>query len=312
MKKALLIIFVIVLLLPAAIIFLRPDKILAKDEIKSKYAGEHSHFINWRGAEIHYEDEGNGFPVIMIHGYGGSYRNFDKIAALLKDDFRVIRVDLPGFGLSDFPHIDEKNANLGQLYRDYMTFILDTLQLDSVCLMGNSMGGWMAWESAIENPERVKKLVLLCSAGYEMDKVSENAASLMKRGWLMETLFLKGMPEYMSWSGAKKCWYDDSRINPADVQINNDMWNREGNIHAAFLLAGSGQFPDTTRISKVGCPTLIVGGKEDEIIPSNHAYKFQRDIKNSRLVMYEKCGHVPMIENAEQLKQDFLEFIKSI
>jgi pimeloyl-ACP methyl ester carboxylesterase len=279
--------------------------------MKRRYASPHSHFVNWRGAEIHYEDEGNGIPLIMIHGYGGSYRNFDKIAALLKDDFRVIRVDLPGFGLSDFPAVDENNTDLLQLYRDYMTFILDTLQLDSAYLMGNSMGGWMAWETAVENPQRIKKLVLMCSAGYEMEKVSENAAALMKKGGLMETLFMKGMPEYMSWNGAKKCWHDDSRINPADVKVNNDMWNRDGNIHAAFLLAGSGQFPDTVRITRVSCPTLIVGGKEDEIIPYTHAYKFQRDIKNSRLIIYENCGHVPMIENARQLKEDFVQFVKS-
>jgi pimeloyl-ACP methyl ester carboxylesterase len=310
MKKYIILIVIVILLLPLAIIFLRPTRILTKHEAEEKYKLETSHFLNWRGAKLHYTDEGSGPPLMMIHGYGGSHRNFDKIKELLKDDFRVIRVDLPGFGLSDFPKLeDEKSADLILLYRDYFTFILNELNLDSVYLMGNSMGGTMACGAALNNPEKVRKLILMCSAGYEMEKVSEKAASLMKKSFV-EKMFMKGMPLFMSQDGAEMCWYDDSKINSADVVINNDFWNREGNIHAAFLIAGSAQYPDTTEVKKITCPTLIVWGKEDEIIPYYHAEKFHRDIPNSSVIMYEKCGHVPMIENPIQLEKDVLAFLK--
>jgi len=310
MKKIIVLVIVVILLLPVAIIFLRPSRILTKQEAEEKYKLPTSHFVMWKGAKLHYTDEGQGIPLMMVHGYGGSHRNFDKIAALMKDDFRVIRIDLPGFGLSDFPKIeDEKNADLIQLYRDYMTFMLNELKLDSVYMMGNSMGGTMVMGAALNNPDKVKKLILMCSAGYEMEKVSEKAASLMKKKFT-ETLFMKGMPLFMSQNGAEMCWYDHSGINPADVEINNDMWNREGNIHAAFLLAGRGQFPDTTEFTQISCPTLIVWGKEDEIVPFYHAEKFHRDIKNSTVIAYDKCGHVPMIENPEQLEKDVLTFLK--
>jgi pimeloyl-ACP methyl ester carboxylesterase len=116
------------------------------------------------------------------------------------------------------------------------------------------------------------------------------------------------MPLSFSEDGAKKCYYDHSKINTKEVENNNALWNREGNIEAAFRMAGSGQYPDTTRIEKIQCPTLIVWGKEDEIIPAEHANKFKGAIKNSTLVMYNNCGHVPMIENTEKTAVDILKF----
>lgn len=309
MKKIIFALVLVLIAVPLWWAFFRPSAIIPHEEAKTRFATEHSNFINWRGAEIHYTDEGEGMPLVMIHGYGGSHRNFRKIAEILKKDFRVIRVDLPGFGLSQFPETYKNSTNLIQFYRDYMTFVLDTLQLDSVYLMGNSMGGWMAWETATENEGRVKKLVLLCSAGYEMDKVSENAASLLKKKYV-QRVFSRGMPMYFQEDGAKKCYYDDSKIDAQEIINNNVLWNKEGNIEAAFRVAGANEKADTTRIGRVTCPTLIIWGKDDKIIPSEHAYKFQEAIAGSRLITYEKCGHIPMIENAEQTAKDFLEFAK--
>jgi pimeloyl-ACP methyl ester carboxylesterase len=138
-----------------------------------------------------------------------------------------------------------------------MTFIFDTLQLDSVYLMGNSMGSWMAWETAVENADRVKKLTLTCSAGYEIEKVSERAASLLKKRYV-ESIFSRGMPMYFQENGARKCYFDESKINKQEVKNNNAFWNTEGNIQAAFLLASSGEKADTTLIEKITCPTLII------------------------------------------------------
>lgn len=302
---------VLVLLITSCLlwIFFRPNTIISHDAGKEIFATKNSHFVNWRGAEIHYVDEGSGIPLVMIHGFGGSHRNFRKIADELKKDFRVIRVDLPGFGLSQFPEKEKNSTNLIQVYRDYMTFIFDTLQLDSVYLLGNSLGGWMAWETAIENPDRVKKLTLICSAGFEMDKVSENAAALLKKKYIKRA-FSRGMPLYFQESSAKKCYFNHQKINQQEVKNNNTLWNIEGNIEAAFLIAGAAEKPDTAQIAKIKCPTLIIWGKEDEIIPSAHAYKFQSAIAGSKLIMYQKCGHIPMIENTQQTAKDILAFAK--
>ncbi len=306
MKK--IIIYTIVGLFSALLLFIffRPKQIIAKADLKAKYTLPSSHFIDWRGAELHYTDEGNGFPIIMIHGFGGSHRNFNKISELLKNKFRVVRLDLPGFGMSDMPK--EKDLNPPEIYRDYLRFIVDTLNLDSYYVMGNSMGGWVAWQMAVESPQKVKGLVLLGSAGYEMDKIKAKAVSWLQFPFVVRALE-RGMPLMASEDAGVRCYANDSLINPVEVQANNDFWNREGNLQAAFAVANSDVMPDTLGLKNIICPTLIVWGKEDEIIPSYHAEKFHRDIKNSTMIIYNPCGHIPQVEKAEQLEKDFLKFL---
>lgn len=306
MKKIILFILAGLFIVFVLVVYFRPTQILAAGEVKAKYTLPSSHFIKWRGAELHYTDEGSGFAILMIHGFGGSHRNFNSIADLLKDSFRVVRLDLPGFGMSDMPA--EKELNPPEIYRDYLTFICDTLNLDSFYVMGNSMGGWIGWQMAVETPEKVKGLVLLGSAGYEMDKIKAKAVSWLRYPLVVKALE-RGMPLLASEDAGVRCWANDSLINPVEVQANNDFWNRAGNLHAAFEVANSTVLPDTAALRNIKCPTLIVWGKQDEIIPMYHAGKFHRDIENSTLIVYDPCGHVPQVEMAEQLQKDFLQFI---
>jgi len=303
MKKALriiLIILVLAILLPLSYAVFRPNLIISKAEDKARFTQPSSHFIDWRGAEIHYTDEGTGAPVIMIHGFGGSFLNWNKLRDRMKDQYRVIRIDLPGFGLSDMPEPNGTETDYTQQYRDFMTFMLDTtLHLDSVYLIGNSMGGMMSWGVAADHPDKVKKLVLLSSAGYDLEKISGKVARFMKMPF-MKYFFRKGLPMSSSENAAKNVYADPSKINPEAVKNNNRMWNRDGNIMAACDLASSTHYPDTALISMVKCPTLIIWGKEDKIIPLEHAYRFQRDIKGSALVLFDTCGHCAMIEKPDE------------
>lgn len=290
----------------AAYISLRPNLIVTKEKVKADLAQPSSHFIKWRDAEIHYTEEGVGQPVLLIHGFGGSFRNFQKLNDSLKNEYRVIRVDLPGFGMSDQPTLDTL-SDMVALYHDFMTFFVDTLHLDSVYVVGNSMGGMMAWGMAEHSPWRVKKLVLLAAAGYELDKVAKGATGFLT-STIGQWMFAKGMPLKFSEGAAKSCFADESKINWGETKWNNELWNRAGNIQAALRIASSKQFPDSTLITKITCPTLIVWGKQDEIIPVAHAEKFKRDIKNSRVIYYDPCGHCPMIEVPELLTPDIRKF----
>ncbi len=301
-----LILLAVVVIVPFAIVFLRPNKILSKEQAKHNLSLSVSHFITWKGAEVHYTDEGSGFPLLMIHGFGGSYRNFDSLVPLLKDSYRVIRVDLPGFGLSDFPEVTDHEDYIAD-YRNYLSFILDTLHLDSVYVMGNSMGGGMAWMMAAEHPDKVRKLVLLNSAGYDTKSVAAKLSMFKYKSFAR--VFDRGMPLFMSESGIEKCYADDTKIDPTLPLLNNQFSNREGNIKHMLALARSQQFPDTAWIKNVKCPTLIIWGKQDEIIPVEHAAYFKRDIANSKLIVYDPCGHVPMSERAHDLAKDFQLFI---
>jgi pimeloyl-ACP methyl ester carboxylesterase len=298
---------VVFLLLIMAVVFFRPSLITSKAEAKKELALPTSHFINWRGAELHYTDEGSGYPVLLIHGFGGSLRNFSKMADNLKGQFRVIRIDLPGFGLSDVPEMGDKPEYV-QMYRDYLTFILDTLHLDSVYVMGNSMGGGIAWIAAADHPDKVKKLVLLNSAGYDVANISGKLTIFKYKS--VGHIFDRGWPMFMSESSLENCYADKVKVDPAVWRLNNQFTNRDGNIQNMLAMARAHQFPDSNMITKVQCPTLIVWGKEDKVIPVAHAERFHRDIKNSRVIIYDPCGHTPMMERSEDLTKDFLQFVK--
>lgn len=311
MKKILAGLAIIILAFLVAlfgVLFFRPNLIISKADAKKELALPNSHFINWRGAELHYVDEGSGAPVLMIHGFGGSLRNFSPLAELLKTRYRVIRVDLPGFGLSDFPAMGDHPDYL-QMYKDYLSFIIDTLHLDSVYVIGNSMGGGMAWLMAAEHPGKVIKLVLLNSAGYDVASVA-GKLTMFKYKTVGDLLFRKGMPMFMSESGLKFCYADKKKVDPEIWKLNNHFTNRDGNIQNMLALARSHQFPDSNEIKKVQCPTLVIWGQEDSIIPVTHAAKFHRDIKNSRLIIYDPCGHTPMQERPADVAVDFVKFVE--
>ncbi len=309
MKKILYLIISIsvFLLLGYLVLLLRPAKIQPKAVVKKKIELSESKYLNWRDAEIHYVDEGSGTPLVMIHGLGGSHRNFSKFAELMKSNFRVIRIDLPGFGLSDFPALNE-GENMVDYYRSFMNDFITALALDSFYLMGNSMGGGISWMTAHDHPEKVSKLILCASAGYDMEKTASSAAGFIQNP-ITRSLMSKGVPLMLSKKVAERCWFDHSKINPISVEEMNLLWNKEGNIEAALKLGENRQFPDSNWIKEIACPTLVVWGRQDEIIPFTHAERFKRDIPNCKVVLYDSCGHIPMGEKAELLRTELLDFL---
>ncbi len=292
-----------------AILFLLPTLIISKDAAEKELSMPASRFIYWRGARLHYIDEGRGVVILMIHGFGGSTQNFSKIAAALKGSFRVIRVDIPGFGLSDLPAMAE-NPHYVQMYREYITFLLKYLRIDSLYIMGNSMGGGIAWLAAGDHPEKVIKLVLVGSGGYDAINIASKLTMFKYTG--LKHIFGKGMPEFMSKRVALSIYADPAKMEPEVWQLSNLSMNREGNISNMLALVTEQHFPDTKLIRRVKCPTLIVWGKEDNVIPVEHAEKFHGDIKNSEVIIYDHCGHVPMMECAEQFTSDFLRFAVAV
>lgn len=310
MKKIVrVLLFLIILVAVAAVLVLvlQPNRIISKEEAKRELSSPNSHFIKWHDTEIHYTEEGSGFPVLMIHGFGGSYTNFAELADLMKGEYRVIRVDLPGFGLSDFPAAKE-GEKFSDDYRDYVSFILDTLHLDSVYVIGNSFGGAVTWMSALDHPDKVKKIVLLDPAGYDSEKVANKLAMFKFKS--IRSVFDKGMPLFMSRKGLQTAYYKDDLIKEETVVRNNKFTNREGNIKHMLTLALSKQFPDTALIAQVHVPALIVWGDKDEIIPLSHAERFHRDIKGSELVVFDNCGHCPMMEEPLKTKEVVEKFFK--
>jgi pimeloyl-ACP methyl ester carboxylesterase len=288
----------------------RKDLTLSKEYVKEKYRLPNSKFINWNGTEIHYTESGKGFPILMIHGFGGSGRDFIILDSLLNDKYKVFRVDLPGFGLSDFPVQTETTPDYIKVYDAYFSFLLDTLNIDSCYVMGNSLGGLMSWNLTVKHPEVVKKLVLFNSAGYDMKEVVETATNARYLKSDFAQLFLKkGLPVFLTKKGMNKILYSDSLKTEERAQRFNDFWNRKGNIQQILSMVSSEQYLDQNLIKEVKCPTLIFWGKYDKVINQKYAARFHADIKNSQLIMYDSCGHVPMLERPMDVQRDVLKFL---
>ncbi len=287
----------------------RKDLTLTKEYVKEKYVLPNSKFINWNGTEIHYTESGSGFPILMIHGFGGSNRDFILLDSMVHDKYRVIRVDLPGFGLSDFPKQTEENPDYIKVYDDYFTFLLDTLHLDSCYVMGNSLGGLMSWNLAVKHPSVVKKLILFNSAGYDMAEVIKSANAKVFKYGIVQLLLQKGIPEFFTKRGMQRVFYNKSLLTVDREQRINDFWNRKGNMQQILNMASSDKFLDQNLIKQIACPTLIVWGKQDKVVHPKYAERFHSDIMKSRVIMYDSCGHVPMLERPLDVKRDVLKFL---
>ncbi len=309
-KKILFSIFIIIVALFLYVAYGRKDMSLSKEYMKEKYSLPNSHFISWNGTEIHYTESGSGFPVLMIHGFGGSNRDFILLDSLIQGKYRVIRVDLPGFGLSDFPKQKDLDPDYIKVYDQYFSFLLDTLHLDSCYVMGNSLGGLMSWNLAVNHPRVVKKLVLFNSAGYDMAEVIKSANAKIFKYKIVQLLLQKGMPEFLTKRGMSRVFYNKSLLTEDRTQRVNDFWNRKSNLTQILSMASSTKYLNQNLIKQVACPTLIIWGKQDKVVSPKYADRFHADIKNSQEIIYDNCGHVPMLEKPESSAQDVLKFLE--
>lgn len=309
LKKVLLFLIIAIGLTFVYLTSIRQDLTLSKSYVKEKYSLPNSKFLNWKGGEIHYTESGSGFPILMIHGFGGSNRDFYILDSLINKDYRVIRVDLPGFGLSDFPKLTGKDIDYTKEYDAYFNFLLDTLNLDSCYVMGNSLGGMMAWNLTVKHPNVVRKLILFNSAGYAMEKVSKSANAYIFRYKMVQLLLQRGIPKFATAKGVGRVFYKAPMLTEEKVQRLNDFWNREGNLPHILAMASSKKYLDPSLIKQINCPTLIVWGKHDKIVSPEYAEQFHQDIKGSQVVIYDSCGHVPMLERPEDVRNDVIQFL---
>lgn len=305
-KKTFSFLFIFIIII-GLILFFRPSNIVSKEIAKKDGSVADSKFLNWKGNEVHYTDRGSGDIILLIHGFGGSYYNFEVLSGKLSNNYRVINVDLPGSGLSDFNQSSQPNVIFFDQFKDYFSFLVDTLNLDSFHLVGNSLGGVMAYSIAVSMPEKVKDLILINSAGYELDKVIAKGAGPMRFKWV-KPLVEKGAPMFLVKYFVTFPFADKSKVDTSEFRYDYLLTNRAGNLNCQVDLASSHQYPDTTIIKNIKCPTLILWGKEDNIIPVEHASKFKRDIINSQVKIYSPCGHMPQMEISDSVLIDLKRF----
>ena len=286
-----------------------PDR--SVDSLKARWATPPSRFVTLQGMQVHLRDEGprdDPIPIVLIHGTSASLHTWDGWVAALSPHRRVVRMDLPGFGLTGpAPDGDYSMAR----YTGFMRDLLDLLNIDQAVLAGNSLGGGIAWQTALAHPTRVRQLVLVDATGYPLQAQSMPIGfRLAQMSWLAPVT-QKVLPRSMIAASVRNVYGQPERVSADLVDRYYELTLREGN-RASLTKRFQYRSSDAAlagEISQLRQPTLILWGSEDRLIPPEHGQGFNKDIAGSQLQVFQGLGHVPHEEDPEATVQAVKSFL---
>jgi len=273
------------------------------------------------GLPLHLRDEGprdDPTPIVLLHGTGDSLHTWQGWAESLTPTRRVIRYDLPGFGLTG-PDPDHDYSMKRQV--DVLVEVLDRLGVERAIIGGNSYGGGIAWQAALAHPERVAGLVLVDASGAPApDRVAASAtaprsvpiAFRLASLPALQPLLVRVLPRAVIESSLRNVYGDPSKVTPELVDRYFDLATREGNRAALFARFGRRGEPASTQpVSAITQPTLILWGARDRLIPLAAGERFHAAIPGSKLVVFDDLGHVPQEEDPERTVAAVKAFLAS-
>lgn len=307
MKKVAFYLSVVVLIFIACLY--RTD--LSVTELKHRYSTPDTRYTYLDGMNVHYRVEGNpadSVPLLLIHGTGAMLQTWDGWVRALQSQRRLIRLDLPGYGLTG-PHPQYKAS--ARYYAGFMVRFMDIMGYKRCDVAGNSLGGNIAWHMALLSPDRVRQLVLIDAAGYPSTPKSVPIGFKLARVPLIGGFVAKLTPDALFRSSLENVYANDALVTDSLVHLYADMNRREGNRQAFVRRRPT---PDSLwwQIGQIRHPTLILWGQHDELIPVEVAKRFHADLPNDTLIVYPNAGHVPMEEIPQQTVRDYREWAERV
>jgi pimeloyl-ACP methyl ester carboxylesterase len=262
-------------------------------EQKARWAPAPSVFLDIVGMDVHLRDEGpreDPMPIILLHGTSASLHTWEGWSRVLSTSRRIIRFDMPGFGLTG-PAPDSDYTI--EAYVRFVLAVLDRLGVHHCVLGGNSFGGYVAWMTALAAPDRAQRLILVDAGGYPQKSTSVPIGFRIARLPVLNKLAGLTLPRSVIESSVRNVYGDPSKVTPELIDLYYAMTVREGNRRALmqrFAQAPPDAHPE--RISELTLPTLILWGGRDRLIPPESGERFSRDIVGSRLIVFANLGHV--------------------
>ena len=305
---------VIALVIAGALALLRtPDTDPAA--MTEKYANDASRFAeNEAGLRVHYRDEGapQGIPVVLVHGSGGSLHNWEPLAERLGEDYRIITYTQPGHGLTG-PHPRDDYSFAGMA--EALDLVVRELDLETFVLGGNSMGGWVAWRYALDNPDRVSALLLLDASGAPLPESEPTPQLPLAYRLAQNPVGRLAIQHYTPRRMVERTAYDyvavKSVMDDAAVDRYWELLRYPGNRRAAALrLITDREAEYADRLSEIAAPTLILWGAEDAPTPVAMARSFEARLPNAETVIYDGVGHLPMEEAPDRTARDIDAFLQ--
>lgn len=271
----------------------------------SAQSAARTHYVELDGARIRVREEGpaDAPALILLHGFTMSLESWDGWAASLAPDYRVIRYDLLGHGMSG-PDPLERYAPGERV--EVLRRLMDALGVERAALGGNSFGGLVAWRFASRYPGRVDRLILVDSGAYSIYGVTENPVPVpdAMRAYLL-TAPMAGVE-----ASAAQIYADQTRLPKGRLAQIRDMMARPGNGEAFVKHLEEFVLPDPDPdLARITAPTLILWGEEDRVVPIEQAHRLEAAIPHARLITYPGVGHAPQEEIAAQTAADVRAFL---
>jgi pimeloyl-ACP methyl ester carboxylesterase len=288
-----------------------PDR--SVDSLKERWAPAPSQFIPLQGMQVHLRDEGprdDPEPIVLIHGTSASLHTWDGWTAALKSQRRIIRMDLPGFGLTGpAPNGDYRMTR----YADFIAALLDQLGVRRAVLAGNSLGGGVAWRTAVQHPERVSRLVLVDAIGYPLQSTSVPMGFRLAQVDWLKPVTSRLLPRSLIESSVRSVYANTDKVTPELVDRYYELTLRAGNRESLSqrIKLREADAQSVGLIPSIGQPTLILWGAQDRLIPESSGQRFYKDIAGSQYVVLNGLGHVPQEEDPQRSVDEVLKFLAS-
>lgn len=279
-------------------------------EARLKYAQPPSRFIDMLGMSVHLRDQGDpndSLPLVLLHGTSSSLHTWELLRKRIGEGRRVVTVDLPAFGLTG---PSPENRYSYDTYTLFLDSLLNRLDIDSCILGGNSLGGGIAWNYAVDRPGRVARLILFDATGYP--KTNESGSLGFKLAAMpgVGRLLLWFTPRTLVRKSLEQAYADPGVVTEDMVTRYHDLILVEGNRRATLSLFQNPLRPDPARIRQVRMPALVIWGEHDRLIGKEKAALFGADIPGSRVVVLKNSGHVPMEESPDAVAEVLIPFIR--
>lgn len=269
-------------------------------------------FLSVREVRTRHQVQGEGHPVVLLHGIGRSLEDWADTLPALAERHRVYALDLIGFGLTDKPDVPYTLAGLARFVKHYLNAVDETRP---VTLIGNSLGGAVAQQFAVLYPQQVRRLILVNSAGFGQDvTVALRMLAVPRLGERLMT------PDPRNSARTVKSLFHDPRFaTPARREhalflAGQPDRSRAYLSVARFLGNWRGVHPEwrdtlTRHLATLQVPTLIVWGERDRILPATHLNHARRLYPHARTHLFPDTGHMPQIERAEEFNTLVTRFI---
>jgi pimeloyl-ACP methyl ester carboxylesterase len=281
-----------------------PD--LERAELEKRYFSSSPQIIDVDGLKVYYKETGpQGAPaLLLLHGFGSSLQAWDDWSLKLEQKYRLIRLDLPGFGLTGASpandYSEEKDLAI-------LTHFVDKLGLEKFSVVGHSMGGKMAWSLAASQPERVQALVLMAPDGFpETKDIGTKPYEVPAIMGLIKYV----LPKYLVQKSIEPAFVQADALNDALVNRYFDMLRAPGVRGAILERSNQTIYTDPVpRLKAIKAPTLLIWGEKDQMIPSTNAQSYANVLSNSTTVLIPKLGHLLQEEQPEKGLAAVMQFL---